>query len=178
MAHSSPFRWLFFDYVDPQFDLTREQRATARRLARSAMYRAMAYGQRDASLTWIRKIGGRKFWWIGMGQALIPGAVMAVVLIGWQWLGFTGFWSIAPLMLTQILLTWLLMAWIGRILWKPWVAIALREMGYTTCLRCGYWLRGLEDDPADRCPECGEPIEPAAATPSVPPSPTTRHPAQ
>lgn len=33
---------------------------------------------------------------------------------------------------------------------------ALCELGYETCIRCGYWLRDLPRDVA-QCPECGAP---------------------
>ncbi len=50
--------------------------------------------------------------------------------------------------------SWILLALVGRFSWKPRVYIALRQLGYDVCRRCGYWLRGLSDA-EDRCPECG-----------------------
>ncbi len=49
-----------------------------------------------------------------------------------------------------------------------WAAAGLRmQIGLSGCTRCGYDLRGLEDDAITRCPECGSAAEPALAAARV-----------
>ena len=36
----------------------------------------------------------------------------------------------------------------------PHYRLAVRQLGYDVCVRCGYWLRGL-DKSIKECPECG-----------------------
>ncbi len=51
-----------------------------------------------------------------------------------------------------------------RCRFAPCVYRALRQRGHDVCLKCGYWLRGLNEN-ISRCPECGrqrETIPPAA----------------
>jgi hypothetical protein len=42
-----------------------------------------------------------------------------------------------------------------RFRFAPCVYRATRQHGYGVCVRCGYWLKGLNDQ-TQRCPECGE----------------------
>ena len=41
-----------------------------------------------------------------------------------------------------------------RYRFAPCVYEATRRHGYDVCAKCGYWLKGLDDD-ITRCPECG-----------------------
>ena len=61
---------------------------------------------------------------------------------------------IAPVILAQIVLTWFLMALLGRWSWRPTVILLVRGRGIEVCFGCGYWLRGL-DEATECCPECG-----------------------
>ncbi|MHC5022559.1 MAG: hypothetical protein ACYTGG_01430 [Planctomycetota bacterium] len=45
-------------------------------------------------------------------------------------------------------------AFLQRYRFGPSVRRAVRELGYDICLRCGYWLKGL-DESIEMCPECG-----------------------
>lgn len=46
-----------------------------------------------------------------------------------------------------------------RARFAPCAYRATRRHGYDVCVRCGYWLRGLDDD-TKHCPECGSAREP------------------
>ena len=139
------WRWLFFDYVDPQLNLSREQRRVVRRL----VWKARDLRQTPAH-AW-----GRRFRWIELLTPLIPPAVMAVVAVTMLFSTFFTGWPILLLIAVQMTVTWILFALVGRISWKPRVHSALGELGYDVCRRCGYWLRGLTDA-EHRCPECGQ----------------------
>ncbi len=34
------------------------------------------------------------------------------------------------------------------------IRIGMRELGFDLCLKCGFWLKGLDED-GKQCPECG-----------------------
>jgi hypothetical protein len=40
-----------------------------------------------------------------------------------------------------------------RYRFAPLVYATLRQHGHDVCLKCGYWLKGLQDE--TKCPECG-----------------------
>ena len=50
-------------------------------------------------------------------------------------------------------------ALLRRSRFAPCVFRATRQIGYDVCPRCGYWLRGLNDETGS-CPECGAEREP------------------
>lgn len=64
------------------------------------------------------------------------------------------YWSVIPLFVAQLALSWILTAFVGQVSWRPRINRALRDLGYDVCVKCGYWLRGLHDD-TEHCPECG-----------------------
>ena len=88
-----------------------------------------------------------------MLNALIPGLIMFAAFMTLRHLG-QNWMLLGPAVLGQLLVTWLLMAFIGRWTWRPGVLLALRRHGYDVCLGCGYSLQGLGASCA-RCPECG-----------------------
>lgn len=149
------WRWLLFDYVDPQLSLTREERRRVRRQAwkaRNVRVLGPAIPGRSSLLT--RLTGGRPVRWVDVVSALIPPAVMLLVLLPTFLSARLPRWSIFPMLFVQATVSWILMALLGRLSWKPRVNAALRELGYDVCRRCGYWLRGLSET-VERCPECG-----------------------
>ena len=127
------WRWLFLDYVDPELSLSREARREVRRRARAVRH----------SLRPIDVLG-----------ALIPALAMGIALLPWFVFSPRSPWFVLLLVSVQLPVTWVLITLVGRIAWKPRVYAALRELGYDVCSRCGYWLRGLNDD-VGHCPECG-----------------------
>jgi len=72
-------------------------------------------------------------------------------------------WYILPVMaFVQIVLSWLLLAFIGRWTWRPRVLWTLSTMGHEVCVFCGYPLHGRRDG-SGPCPECGR-VQPANAS--------------
>ncbi len=131
------WRWLLFDYVDPQLSLTREERGQVRQRA-----------WKGTQLTSARPR------WVDVVGAMIPAPVMLLVLLPAFLSARFPPWSIFPTLFVQVTVSWILTALLGRLSWKPRVNAALRELGYDVCRRCGYWLRGLSET-VERCPECG-----------------------
>src|SRR5262245_30256582 len=133
-------RWLWGNFADPEFNLTRKQ-------------------QRE--VTWLahrKYLSGRKLtiWTVAMG------------LGGWALLGL-GFKPLALLLgefgmpypwlasgVAFCLVVSALAAIAYRSLYRRPVYRAMRDLGYDLCLSCGYRLQGL-DEAVEQCPECGEP---------------------
>ena len=146
------WRWLVFDYVDPQLNLSRAERRRVRRIVWNARNMPELRSLQPGRRLWFTK--GTTFRWADLMIALIPAAVsMVIILPLFFWKPGPG-WSIFPTILLQMTASWILLALVGRFGWKPRVHIALGQLGYDVCRRCGYWLRGLSDA-EDRCPECG-----------------------
>ncbi len=140
------WRWLLFDYVDPQMSLNREDRRRVRRRA------------------WKARNVRVKLRWVDLASGMIGPAMMVVVLLPMFLLARFTWWWIFPTLLVQLSVSWILIALLGRIQWKPRVNNALRELGYEVCRRCGYWLRDLSDT-VQRCPECGHTREELSTPP-------------
>ena len=139
------WRWLIFDYVDRDIRLSRAQR---RRIHRS-------------SLRHLHRIK------IPLVIFLVIAGVLAVpvvpLLLPHSWSLFPGLWyeELTPIVLVlwfviggYLGLAYVMGRFEGPACWK-----ALRDHGYDTCAKCGYWLQGLPED-EDRCPECGAKRQP------------------
>ncbi len=135
-------RWLWLDLFYPQLGLTLQQRS--RIFASShAMSTMKNSGERHHSR------------WFDVAQVLAPSIFAFAPLIGWTILGKPMGWlGMGILVTVSVLSMWIVVAWLGRITWRPRVCAALREQGYDVCTKCGYWLRGLPLETAN-CPECG-----------------------
>ncbi len=161
------WRWLLFDYVDPQLSLTREERRRVRRRAwkdRNVRVVPPVIPGQSSLLTRLTGTGGRPVRWVDVVGLMIPAAAMLLVLLPMFLFARLLSWSIFPMLVVQATVSWILFALLGRIAWKPRVNGALRELGYDVCRRCGYWLRGLSDT-VERCPECGHHREDAGTAP-------------
>jgi len=141
------WRWLLFDYVDPQLNLSREERRRVRR-------RAWTVRKVRSTFRWIDLVGG-----------MIGPVVMVLVLLPMFLSARFTWWWLFPMFFVQLSVGWILLALVARIQLKPRVNSALRELGYEVCHRCGYWLRDLVDT-VDRCPECGHTREELSAPPT------------
>jgi len=136
-------RWLFGNFTDPQYELSRREQ---HRLSMAA---------HKKYVSWYR------FWGysilviaVPFGLALIYG-IPAVL----NWLGLAGQSRAHTVALAIVcLLVWPYSAWVYRSLYIKPVRRAMRDHGYVLCIDCGYELRGLGDE-VERCPECGSPRE-------------------
>jgi len=150
-------RWLLFDFVDPNLELSRQERRRLRWRALDIMHARFVVPRRQ-----------RPSRWIVAAQCLSPSICCFAPLMTYQWIGGQNPWAMSAACFAGLLCAWLAVSWLARCTWKPAVAIALREMGHDVCGSCGYWLRGLSDD-VRQCPECGEPREKSSSTPEVAP---------
>lgn len=142
-------RWLVFDYVDPALELSAEQR---QRVRLRGLFNPPMIGDPG-----FRPPKSARVSWLALLVATLTPAAGMMLGFGAFFLFFKGsnLWGIPVMFAVQIISTWLLLALVGKYTWKPLVCAELREMGYDVCPRCGYWLRGLNDD-VQQCPECGE----------------------
>ncbi|MCI0348160.1 MAG: hypothetical protein L0Z53_01935 [Acidobacteriales bacterium] len=125
-------RWLWFDYIDSEIDLTPQQRQEVKR---RAMERCQTARPTASMQRWI--IGFVLF----MGAIQLLGAPLFVLL---------------PLTVGAVGVVFVGVAYTWRGLYAPATWSALREIGFDVCPSCGYWLRGLSHD-VEECPECGAP---------------------
>ncbi|MCK4871675.1 MAG: hypothetical protein KAS72_03010 [Phycisphaerales bacterium] len=146
--------WIWPSFVDRELPLTREQR------------RAI---DRDAWKMWFRNR------WNFILYMLVPiSYVLALPLLrdaAGMLAGTLGADGLGQRMVRAgvvILLPAACFVLAGAVLqrWRfaPCVYEATRRHGCDVCTRCGYWLRGLDDD-AQRCPECGARREPMPVLP-------------
>ena len=99
---------------------------------------------------------GRMFWKAAaVGIVFILGwfiwkLQLEVTILGRRIYGWYGFGLMAGwIVMTQAAIGYALRKDFARI-----VRTILRERGYDICIKCGYWLRGLDDN-VQQCPECG-----------------------
>lgn len=140
-------RWLWFDFVDPQLNLTREQRHSVRRLA----YRFVREGRTDPNQPLLLKSRG-PFRWTSVVTPLLW-VIFVVIPFASTVIPSSYLW-LAPTLLVYPIVCWLVVAAIGRIHWKPAVSAALRMHGFNVCIGCGYLLDCLPLT-VTHCPECG-----------------------
>lgn len=149
------YRWLHLGFIHTRLPLTAAQRVEIDR-------RSHAYAMKQR---WFRRmlflasavlpfavIGGGLAASIGL-QQIIPSASVA-----WS-IGFLGLCALSVALYLRIVWSW----------YKRPTRMALRDLGYEICVRCGYWLRGLADD-VKRCPECGAARQAMAAADAEKPS--------
>jgi hypothetical protein len=138
------FRWLWFDFIPPELELTRQQRWRIRRCAAHLRPKSRSDPvNRKAHRYYVRiyvPIMALYF------LLLICGALVDSRAIRDRWVLFG-----IPTMLTAI--------WVGTAYGRgkthmPFICQALRDSGYDVCPNCTYLLFGLSDE-VSRCPECG-----------------------
>ncbi len=148
-------RWLWLDFVESPFVVTREQRQEIRRIARRLAARSPP--RRPAmpdvkERSWRRLVRPVEKWpgivdlCLGIyaitllaNVLCIPASLRSVVVVSVQ------------------LLLWVPVTALSHQIWKPWYRLAMHEMGLPICAACGYDLSGtaLESHAARTCPECG-----------------------
>ncbi|MCH7847838.1 MAG: hypothetical protein IIB53_05690 [Planctomycetes bacterium] len=137
-------RWLLFDHVPPELRLNAEQR---RDLGSRIAVNGIPWSLRKEALCfglgillvmlWFaitNRIADLTTSWFGSDAGFLH--------LIWLWMGL-----------------WVIITGVNHLFARPRTYKALREMGYDTCLKCGYWLRGLAED-VTNCPECGAKREP------------------
>jgi hypothetical protein len=134
-------RWTYQSYVDADLKLSPETRKQAEQRMSALMGRH------------------RSFRWLVLGMCA---ATPFVVIFGGRFVvGLLNDLSVPHWigsLLGQVGVAALCTAACLAVFWRTHVRpmrLALREMGYDICPRCGYWLKGLPTTEA-RCPECGE----------------------
>jgi hypothetical protein len=135
-------RWPILDYIDTELPLTTKQR------------RAI---NREAWRRWLKRRNNFVLYLaVIIPLNLILNLVPALIreLTGrsayWHWPMAIGIYVICAVAAIALLQRWR---------FAPLVRVIVREHGYDVCIKCGYWLRGL-DARVDRCPECGAKREP------------------
>ena len=135
------WRWLYFDYADPDLPLT--------------LWERIKVAWRPIPL-WKLPHSARRGRIISL-LAMLPVGVAAFLstrlLIPWTDSNLFG------LLLILLLLLWSLGSWIWGCLvvgvfGRSEYLHRLRLEGFDVCLKCGYWLKGLSED-VKQCPECG-----------------------
>src|SRR5437870_3313626 len=132
-------RWLWGNYLDPEWKLSAQQRREVYRIGRRRYLKkthlvltmSVLLVIAVALLECRRFVEAALISWNAPYAFHISGAAVALV-IGLIAGATFGFIYVRP------------------------VRCALRDLGYDVCVHCGYWLRGLAEN-AKNCPECGKP---------------------
>lgn len=132
------FRWLFGNFADPDFRLTRKQQYEVTRLA----HRKYLSSMKLAVVTIVLVATS----WLFLGFAWNP---LAAVFVAWR-IPWPRWSSIIVICIAAIVFA----AWIYRYIYVRPVRRAMRELGYDVCVNCGYRLQGLPET-TTQCPECG-----------------------
>lgn len=131
-------RWLFGNFADPQYKLTRREQF---RLSNQAHLRYVT----PKAFLWRTVLIALP--WLGLLMLIKP--TLAYFGLGMQSKPYM------MVLMTLLVLFWPWSAWMYRSLYIRPVRRAMREAGYDLCINCGYELRGL-DESITQCPECGE----------------------
>lgn len=127
-------RWLWGNYIEPEWKLPREEVRRVHRLVKERYMRP-----------WVL------FGFTGLWLLIMYGVVAMMVLLDVK--SLPTFWYV--LLMVGALTTLIALAlWSFRMIYIRPVRRAMRDLGYDVCIPCGYWLKGLADD-VRKCPECG-----------------------
>jgi hypothetical protein len=154
-------RWLWRDYVDPQLSLTPRERKILRERVIQLMFGGSNEQKKQMRGSSIGTVIPLR--WIALLEAFAPSVVMLLMVLPILMFQNRLTWWFWASQVAYMAVIWIVMAFFGRYTRRPAVNIALRELGYDVCLRCGYWLRGLGQE-IKHCPECGKEREPRVNT--------------
>ena len=124
------FRRRHFDSLDPEWELTREQRRQVNRKA-IERFNAQPAVKMFLGAAVLVAIGFGLYGVRALGASVT--AIAAIVMGGCLGLGFGFLW---------------------RRYYPHATRTALRDSGVDVCTHCGQWLRGLGSE-IQKCPECG-----------------------
>ena len=141
--------WIWPDYINRDLPLTRDQRRTIHRQA----WKLWAADKWNIALY----LTLPAFYLLTVFGSTQAGGWLATS-IGVGGLIHKLFRAAGPIVLFVICFV-LGGAVLQRFRFAPCAYRATRRHGYDVCVRCGYWLRGLDDD-TRHCPECGSAREP------------------
>ncbi len=136
-------RWLLFDFVDHDLPLTFRQRIRI-------VWRPLTIGSLPR---WVRT---QRYFTIAIVAVPLFLASGALVMVRAS--------IHAPGVFSSLLLLYGAGSWIWgcllyRVFGRSEYYYRIRLEGFDVCLKCGYWLRALDDD-VKQCPECGAKREP------------------
>lgn len=136
-------RWLLFDYADPALQLSFRQRMKIiwGRVPLKELPKPMRR----------RRIVGNVIATLPMVAVTVTMPYMALLLIQ-----ATQFKVLFILYIPALLfpLSWIWMSIAYGLFLRPEHYYRIRLQGFDICIKCGYWLRGL-DETIKKCPECG-----------------------
>ena len=133
------WRWLMFDYADPDLPLTLWGRI-------KVAWRPIPIWKLPQSMR-----RGRLLFLLAVVPVLVAPVLLLTLLVSWT--------DSNHGLLLLLLFLWLPGSWIWCCLVSGVVGRSeyihrLRLEGFDVCLKCGYWLKGLSED-VKQCPECG-----------------------
>ena len=144
-------RGLLGNYLEPQWSLDAAQRREVHRIAhRKYLSRTTLFG---LTAVWLVAIlVSLKLFQSALGVSL---AMFGLGRVAAEFLSHA--FIVVPLIVAG--------SWTFRFVYLRPIRRAMRDLGYNVCLKCGYWLKGL-DDRTPSCPECGAvlPVAPAEHT--------------
>jgi hypothetical protein len=141
-------RWLWGNYIEPEWKLSRQDVRTVHRLVKEQYIRSSRLVA--VTLLWLLIIFGS----LGLLQQHIAGMLAGIGM------GTLTSWSLSKALIIAPLM--MLALWSFRMIYTRPVRRAMRDLGYDVCINCGYWLRGLGEGTM-RCPECGADRERSAS---------------
>ncbi len=140
-------RWLLFDYVDPDLGLSKAQRRSVRR---------RAYANILKTSRWPQQLPRRGLTQVaGVAVAFTPAATSLIHMAVFYLTSGPPLIRMLLALGLQIATCWIVMAFLARWSWRPFVLHALNELGYSVCMNCGH--RFPPQGRWTQCAECGHP---------------------
>lgn len=143
-------RWLLFDYADPALPLSFRQRM-------NILWGRVPLKELPQPIR-RRRIVGTVIAILPMLAVIITMPYFALLILQANPIRFWLFLCIPALLLP---LSWIWMSIAYGIFLRSEHYHRIRLQGFDICIKCGYWLRGL-DESTKKCPECGSQREPIA----------------
>ena len=139
-------RWLFGNFTDPQYKLSRADQKRLTMKAHSTFLPARHMWLMTLALILIM-IGSYRLVHSQLQALLIMlGVPSTAAILSFSWTGILA-------SILWISFVWFASAWAYHFIYIKPIRRAMREEGFILCINCGYDLRGAEHE---ACPECGE----------------------